>query len=140
MDIDYWEKLGCPKEIDFGPLKAAHIIPFDVLIIVNIPIIVDILIVVDTTHRKDSNYERRGEAPPKRTIHGVALTQWLPWGETKYEYLTEDNLGMEDPLLLSISLLWLTSLLLSISLLLSTSLSHPGLNRPSRLIAIRGKF
>jgi hypothetical protein len=43
MDIDYWEKLGCLKEMDFRPLKAAHIIPFDILIVVDIRIVVDIL-------------------------------------------------------------------------------------------------
>jgi hypothetical protein len=28
MDTDYCEKLGYPEDIDFGPLEAAHIIPF----------------------------------------------------------------------------------------------------------------
>jgi hypothetical protein len=29
MDTDYWEKtLGCPEEIGFAPVEAAHIIPF----------------------------------------------------------------------------------------------------------------
>ena len=28
MDTDYWEKLSYPENIDFGPLEAAHIIPF----------------------------------------------------------------------------------------------------------------
>jgi hypothetical protein len=28
MDTDYWEKLGSLEDIDFRPLKAAHIIPF----------------------------------------------------------------------------------------------------------------
>jgi hypothetical protein len=29
MDTDYWEKtLGCPEEINFAPVEAAHIIPF----------------------------------------------------------------------------------------------------------------
>jgi hypothetical protein len=28
IDTTYWEKLGCPEEVDYWPLEAAHIIPF----------------------------------------------------------------------------------------------------------------
>ncbi|KAF5865276.1 hypothetical protein ETB97_004859 [Aspergillus alliaceus] len=28
MDTDYWEKLGCPDDINFGPTEGTHIIPF----------------------------------------------------------------------------------------------------------------
>ena len=28
MDTDYWETIGCPDDINFGPTEGAHIIPF----------------------------------------------------------------------------------------------------------------
>jgi hypothetical protein len=28
MDFEHWNELGRPKEIHFGPVEAAHIIPF----------------------------------------------------------------------------------------------------------------
>ncbi|OJD13515.1 hypothetical protein AJ78_06041 [Emergomyces pasteurianus Ep9510] len=28
MDIDYWEEIGCPSDVLFGDVEAAHIIPF----------------------------------------------------------------------------------------------------------------